>query len=82
VGERIPFEPAPTTEKQTLKPNAIGFVGGLVIGYGFMIVGVVLVLLWRVFGHEPFFRRKAFEAVDPEVAAGKVAVAETVGLEP
>src|SRR5918992_297551 len=26
------FQPIPGTEKQTLKPNAIGFVGGLVIG--------------------------------------------------
>ena len=30
--EREPYKPIPLTEKQTLKPNAIGFVGGLVIG--------------------------------------------------
>jgi amino acid transporter len=53
----------------------------LVIGYGFLLLGVALVVLWRVFGHEPFFRRQPFESVDPDVAAGRVAVAETVGLE-
>jgi tellurite resistance protein TehA-like permease len=38
--------------------------------------------IWRLTGHERFFGRHAFERVDPEVAAGKVAVEETVGLEP
>jgi hypothetical protein len=58
-----------------------GYGAPLVIGYGFLLLGVVLVVLWRLVGHERFFGRRAFERVDPEVAAGKVAVAETVGLE-
>jgi hypothetical protein len=53
-----------------------------VIGYGFLLLGVVLVVLWRLLGHERFFGRRALESVDPDVAAGRVAVAETVGLEP
>jgi hypothetical protein len=52
-----------------------------VIGYGFMLLGVVLVVLWRFAGNPRFFDRRPFESVDPDVAAGRVAVAETVGLE-
>ena len=59
----------------------LGFAPPLVIGYGFLLLGVVLVVLWRLAGHKPFFDRHAFERVDPDVAAGKVAVEETVGLE-
>jgi amino acid transporter len=58
-----------------------GFGAPLVIGYGFMILGVVLVILWRLFGNPEFFRRRPFETVDPDVAAGRVAVAETVGMD-
>jgi hypothetical protein len=36
---------------------------------------VVLEVVWRLTGHQTFFGRKAFEAVDPEVAAGRVKVA-------
>jgi hypothetical protein len=53
-----------------------------VIGYGFLLLGVVLVVLWRLLRHERFFGRRALESVDPDVAAGRVAVAETLGLEP
>ena len=53
----------------------------LVIGLGFLLLGVVFMILWRIGGHQRFFSRRAFEAVDPEVAAGHVAVAETAGLD-
>jgi amino acid transporter len=59
----------------------LGLAPPLAIGYGFLLVGVVLVAVWRLLGHERFFGRRAFESVDPEVAAGRMAVAETVGLE-
>ncbi len=52
----------------------------LVIGLGFLGLGVVFMILWRLGGHERFFGRRAFEAVDPEVAAGRVALGETVGF--
>jgi amino acid transporter len=52
----------------------------LVIGLGFLGLGVVFMILWRLAGHERFFGRRAFEAVDPDVAAGKVALAESAGL--
>lgn len=48
----------------------------LVIGVGFLVLGVVLLGLWRLFGHhERYFSRRAFEAVDPDLATGKVRVA-------
>ncbi|MFN8185637.1 MAG: APC family permease [Gaiellales bacterium] len=51
----------------------------LVIGLGFLLLGVVGVIGWRLTGHERFFGRKAPEAVDPDVAAGRVkAVLEDV----
>jgi amino acid transporter len=60
----------------------LGLGPPFVIGYGFMLLGVVCLVLWRLFGHhERFFSRRPFETVDPEVAAGKVKVAETVGLD-
>ena len=39
-----------------------------VIGMGFLLLGVVLLVLWRLGGHERFFGRRPFEAVDPAVA--------------
>ena len=44
----------------------------LVIGVGFLLLGVVLLVLWRLAGHERYFSRRPFEAVDPDVAAGRV----------
>ena len=37
----------------------LGFAPPLVIGYGFLLLGVVLVVVWRLFGHEGYFRRQA-----------------------
>ena len=59
----------------------LGVAPPLAIGYGFLLLGVVLVVLWRIAGHKPFFDRRPFELVNPDVAAGKVKVAETEGLD-
>jgi amino acid transporter len=45
--------------------SILGFGTPLVIGASFLILGVVLVGLWRLGGHERFFSRRPFEAVDP-----------------
>jgi amino acid transporter len=47
----------------------------LVIGIGFLLLGAVLEIGWRLGSHRGYFRRKAFESVDPDVAAGRVKVA-------
>lgn len=51
----------------------------LVIGLGFLLLGLVLMILWRLGGHEHFFQRPAFGTVDPDMVAGRVAVQETAG---
>ena len=44
---------------------------------GFILLGVVLMIVWRLVGdHGSFFARRAFERVDPAVAAGAVRVEE------
>jgi amino acid transporter len=43
----------------------------LVIGLGFLILGVVLMVIWRLGGHERFFGRTP-ETVPPEIAEGRV----------
>jgi amino acid transporter len=50
-----------------------------VIGLGFLLLGFVLMLLWRLGGHSDYFDRRPFEAVPPDVATGKVVVEETAG---
>ncbi len=47
----------------------------LVIGVGFLVLGFILMLLWRIFGHTGYFDRKGFEKVEPGVAAGHIRVA-------
>ncbi|MDW5595088.1 APC family permease [Conexibacter stalactiti] len=47
-----------------------------VIGIGFLLLGVVFMALWRLGGHRDFFGRPSFEAVDPDVAAGRVVLEE------
>jgi hypothetical protein len=42
----------------------------VVLGLGLLLLGVVLMLLWRAGGHEDFFGRRR-EIVDPDVAAGR-----------
>ncbi|HYI38000.1 MAG TPA: APC family permease [Thermoleophilaceae bacterium] len=41
-----------------------------VLGVGLILVGIVLMLVWRVMGHDDYFGRKP-EVVDPDVAAGR-----------
>ncbi len=42
----------------------------VVLGLGLLLLGFVLMLIWRLGGHREFFGR-ATEIVDPEVAAGR-----------
>jgi amino acid transporter len=42
----------------------------VVLGVGLLLLGVVLMLVWRLTGHDRFFGRPT-ETVDPEVAAGR-----------
>ena len=53
----------------------------LVVGLGFLILGAILMVVWRAMGHERFFDRRP-EVVDPNVAAGRTRVPETVGAPP
>ena len=46
----------------------------LVIGVGFLLLGFILMILWRLFGHTNYFRRKGLEKVHPGVAAGHIRV--------
>ncbi len=48
----------------------------LVIALGFFLLGLILLVLWRIGGHERYFGRKAFEFIDPEVAAGRASATE------
>ena len=50
----------------------------LVIGLGFILLGAILMVAWRLGGHEHFFGRRP-ETVDPDVAEGRAAVKETAG---
>jgi amino acid transporter len=51
----------------------LGMGTPFVIGMGFLLLGGILLLLWRLGGHAGFFSRRAFEAVDPAVADGSAA---------
>jgi amino acid transporter len=48
----------------------------LIIGIGFLILGVFLMLLWRLGGHPEFFRRRP-ETVDPAIIDEAPAAAST-----
>jgi amino acid transporter len=43
----------------------------LVIGAGFLLLGAVLMVLWRIGNPKGYFERRGWEAVHPEVAAGR-----------
>jgi amino acid transporter len=43
----------------------------LVIGAGFLLLGAVLMVLWRIGNTKGYFERRGWEAVHPEVAAGR-----------
>ena len=53
----------------------------LVIGAAFLLLGAVLMVVWRLGHPEGYFRRRGFEAVPPEVAAGRAGPVEPVGSE-
>ena len=53
-----------------------------VVGIGFLLLGGVLLVLWRLAGNEAFFGRKPFEAVDPRLATAEPVPAATAGGEP
>jgi hypothetical protein len=46
----------------------LGFGPPLVIGLGFLLMGVVLMIAWRIGGHPEFFGRK-LEVADPALVA-------------
>ncbi len=41
-----------------------------VIGIGFLLLGFVLLIAWRLGGHPRFFSRGRFEAVEPVAVSG------------
>ena len=54
-----------------------GVAPPLAIGYGFLMLGAVLMVVWRLTGKgNSFFARHAFETVDPAVASGEVRIEE------
>jgi hypothetical protein len=64
----------------TAPAYSLATVLGLVVvmGLGFLLLGAILMLLWRAMGNERFFGRHP-ETVPPDVAPGRVRVAETAG---
>ena len=50
----------------------IGLGPPLVIGLGFMVLGVVLMIIWRLAGHKEFFGRRP-ETADPALVAASPA---------
>jgi hypothetical protein len=58
--------------------QVLGVGTPLAIGLGFLLLGGVLAVLWRLAGHRRFFGRQGLEAVDPAVAEGRVPVQATV----
>jgi amino acid transporter len=54
-----------------------GLGSPLVIGLGFMLLGVVLMGIWRLAGHREFFARRP-EAAEPAPVAAPVATADAV----
>jgi MFS family permease len=49
--------------------EVFGVAVPVVLGLGLLLLGVVLMLIWRAMGHRDYFGRGR-ETVDPEVAAG------------
>jgi amino acid transporter len=59
--------------------SVVGLGLPLVIGGSFLVLGAVLMLLWRLGHPDGYFRRRGWQRVPPEVAAGEVKVPETAG---
>jgi amino acid transporter len=51
--------------------SILGMGVPFVIGMGFLLLGFVLLVLWKLAGNERFFGRKPFEKVDPIVARSR-----------
>ncbi|MCB0868905.1 MAG: APC family permease [Solirubrobacterales bacterium] len=59
-----------------------GFAPPAIIGVGFLLLGVILLLAWRVHQEEPFFKRRR-ETADPDLLKGKAEPATALaGNEP
>ena len=50
----------------------------LFIGAAFLILGAILMIVWRFAGTQGYFDRRGFEAVPHELATGRVAPQETL----
>ena len=60
------------TDQSYSGSELFGIAIPVVLGVGLLILGAVLMLLWRAAGHEAFFGRRT-EVVNPDVAEGRVA---------
>lgn len=56
--------------------SVLGVGMPLVIGIGFALIGIVLMLAWWAFGNRSFFSRPGFEAVPPEIADGRATIVD------
>jgi amino acid transporter len=64
--------------------SGVGVLGmgvPFLIGMGFLLLGLALLALWRLGGHERFFGRHAFEAADPAALGGAAQSASVGGSE-
>ncbi len=52
--------------------SILGVAIPAVLGVGLILIGLILMIVWRMTGHDEFFGRKR-ETVDPDVAAGRKA---------
>jgi len=58
------------TDQSYTGSQLFGVAIPVVLGLGLLVLGFVLMLIWRATGHDEFFGRTR-EIVDPDVAAGK-----------
>ena len=58
------------TDQSYSGSELFGVAVPVVLGLGLLLLGVVLMFLWRAGGHDDFFGRRR-ETVDPDVAAGR-----------
>jgi amino acid transporter len=59
------------TDQSYTGNELFGIAIPVVLGVGLLLLGTVLMLLWRATGHQRFFGRKT-EVVHPDVAAGRM----------
>jgi amino acid transporter len=51
--------------------DILGMGVPFVIGMGFLLLGLVLLVVWRLLGNERFFGRRPFDKVDPGVSTAR-----------